>query len=80
MDYHVFSITWGEDEHDASAVDAHGPRTAAHRWCELMDQHSNFVDGYPDNHEVEVIDPNGKRTRYIIGTDWSPDFHITDKQ
>lgn len=77
--YKVRSIDWCDSEDDAYEVDAHGPHAAVQEWCSSMDGNSGFVDGYPDNHEVEVIHPDGTRTRHAVSTDWSPDFYVYDK-
>lgn len=52
---------------------------AVNEWAKFGDSNSWFVDGYPDNHEVEVRHPDGKLTRHTVSTDWSPDFYVQDK-
>lgn len=58
---------------------AFGPDDAVQDWCRWMDSQSNFVDGYPNQHEVEVIAPEGNVTRLLVSTDWSPEFYSWPK-
>jgi hypothetical protein len=79
--YKVRSIDWQEDEDDfiefPGAIDVDD---AAHEWCKFGDSNSWFVDGYPEDHELEVLHPDGTRTRHEANTEWSPDFYVHDKE
>lgn len=77
--YKVKSIDWSDDDSDAREFDSYDAEDAVQDWCKSMNSDSNFVDGYPDNHEVEVIHPDGARTRHTVSTDWSPDFYVYTK-
>jgi hypothetical protein len=74
----VRSVDWLEEDFSEfdDCIDADD---AVNEWAKFGDSNSWFVDGYPDNHEVEVRHPGGALTRHIVSTDWSPDFCIYDK-
>lgn len=76
----VFCIDWCDTEENAHIVTCHGPEEAIQDWCKYMDDNSNFVDGYPDCTEVEVIDPIGVRSRHNVYTDWHPSFYSVEKE
>lgn len=77
--YKVKSIDWRDDDDNACEFSSFDAEDAVNDWCKHMDSNSNFIDGYPDNHEVEVIHEDGTRTRYTVSTEWSPDFYVCAK-
>lgn len=80
--YRVRSINWLEEddaEENFKTTDFSAD-CAVESWCRWMDSNSNFVDGYPDRHEVEVIDAEGSRTRILVSTDWHPEFYTYAKE
>jgi hypothetical protein len=78
--YKVRSIDWMEDEDAAFETKwAYDEESAVIEWCEYLDKQSGFADGYPDDHEVEVIAPDGTASRYTVSTDWSPSFYANQK-
>lgn len=70
--YRVRSITWRSDEKDS--FDAYDDEDAAEMWCKEMERNSNFVDGYPNNHELEVTAPDGTVTIVEVDTEWEPSY------
>lgn len=76
--YAVRSVDW-VDEDFSEFENCYDADDAVVEWCKYGDSNSWFVDGYPDNHEVEVRHPDGKLTRHAVSTDWSPDFCVYDK-
>jgi hypothetical protein len=71
-DYKVRSITWRSD--DATTFNAYDDEDAAEMWCKEMERNSNFTDGYPDNHELEVIAPDGTVTVVEVSTEFEPQY------
>ncbi|MGB3042483.1 MAG: hypothetical protein WBB98_04795 [Xanthobacteraceae bacterium] len=72
-DYKVRSITWREGE--ADTFNAYDDEDAAEMWCKEMERNSNFVDGYPDNHELEVTAPDGIVTVVEVDTEFEPQYY-----
>lgn len=70
--YRVRSITWRSDEKDS--FDAYDDEDAAELWCREMERNSNFADGYPDNHELEVTAPDGTVTVVEVDTEFEPQY------
>lgn len=70
--YKVRSITWQADE--ADSFDAYDDEDAADEWCKEMERNSNFSDGYPDSHELEVTAPDGTVTIVEVDTEFEPQY------
>lgn len=70
--YKVRSITWRSDEQDS--FEAYDDEDAAELWCREMERNSNFADGYPDNHELEVTGPDGTVTIVEVDTEFEPQY------
>lgn len=77
--YGIRSITWSEEEYTdfETRFDADD---IVEKWARFGDSNGWFIDGYPDDHEVEVRAPDGTLTRHTVSTDWSPDFYVYDKE
>lgn len=73
--YQVRSITWSGSANDKQSFDAFDDEDAAEMWCKEMERNSNFADGYPDNHELEVTAPDGTVTMVEVDTDWEPNYY-----
>lgn len=77
--YKVKSIDWRDDEWFV-ATTAYDADDAVHEWAAAMDADSGFTEGgYPDNHEVVVLAPDGTLTRHLVCTDLYPAFYVYDK-
>lgn len=76
--FKVYSVDWRDDEPtDVFGWDA---EDAALEWCNIMDGNSNFVDGYPERHELRIVAPYGTEKRFLVSTDWSPQFYASEKE
>lgn len=69
------SITWQQDADDKEPFDAYDDEDAADEWCKQAASNGNFVDGYPDDHELEVTAPDGVVTVVEVSTDWEPQYY-----
>lgn len=69
----VRSISNGDD--DSTSFNAYDDEDAAEMWCKEMERNSNFCDGYPDNHELEVTAPDGTVTVVRVDTEFEPNYY-----
>lgn len=74
--YQVFSVDWMDDS--PFIVTCHDRDEACEDWAEYMERCGEFADGFPKNHELRVVGPDGE-TRHIVNTDFTPTYHVSDK-
>lgn len=74
--YKVYSSTWKESVEDAAIIDACSPDWAAELWCGLMEENGNFIDGYPQNHRLILIDEDGVSYFRNVDTEFEPQYYI----
>lgn len=78
--FKVRSIEWGDSYEHTHPIEAYDEYDAVEIWCNACWSCGSFVDGYPENHEVEVMDAKGSVTRLIAETEMVPSFLVYDKE
>lgn len=56
------------------------PEWALQEYIDECDSNSVFVDGYPDEWEYHIRGADGITHKYLVSTDWSPDFWVSEKK
>lgn len=74
--FEVYSLSWRDVE--PFVVTAYGPDDAVEAWCQYQERNGNFSDGYPDQHELRVLDGSGEKV-VVVTTEFQATYYITEK-
>ena len=74
--FEIYSLSWRDD--DPFVVTAYGLDDAAEAWCRYQERNGNFSDGYPDQHELRVLDGSDEKV-VVVTTEFQPTYYITEK-
>jgi len=74
--FEIYSLTWGEDA--PFIVTAYDPDDAVGAWCQYQERNGNFSDGYPDQHELRVLDGSDEKV-VVVTTEFQATYYVTEK-